>query len=361
MNRKGKEDIIAQMAWEQYSKDNDAEAFFENVSYIAFPLGFRLPYNKALVFHKTKRDKEASEQIDLAVRNFEGLLRNNRCANCKTACGNYLYRLGSIINHTLNNKEKTAEYNIKLSQYDPMTSDYDGKDYVDVFSFRRYNQYSIQDLINNEITVVFPSEMNDPFDSVYNVFREIDNLESICYEKDDALGYHDIFNYYRVRSFVKGNSIWNLKNILMWSHYTDGHKGFCIKYRLSKHFINTPTDNGYLCMNDIRYTSQPIPVNCDVNGVTAFMTKNSRWQYEHEVRLISYDVSTESPYFAHPLDKDSFVSAIYFGYKCDEKVKDTIYNMVKSKYPKCSFWQMGIDKSKNVYELKASVYKEGMQ
>ena len=347
------EDEIAQKAWEQFNKDHDADAFFKNVSSVGYALGFRLPYYKALVLHRTGRDKEAAVQIALAIKHFEGGVRNNRCnENCSAKCGNQLYRLGYIINFNVGDQNKTKLYSIKGVQYDPMRSEYDDNDYVELFSFRRYNQYSVQDLINNEITVASPSEMNDPFDSVYNLYRELDNLAFITSDKEDILGFHDMFNYYRVRSFVKGNSTNILKKIQMWSHYTDGHKGYCIKYRLSKHFINTPTENGHLCLRNIRYINNPIVARCDsIDNDTAFVTKNICWEDEQEARLISYDVSTESPFMAHPLDEASSIKAIYFGYKCDTKVKETLYNIVKRMYPNCQFKQMTIDAAKDIYEL----------
>ena len=347
------ENEIAQKAWEQFNKDHDAVAFFDNVSSRPFPNGFVLPYYKARVLHKIGNDKDAAEQIAMAIKHFEGIVRSNRCnEDCGAKCGNHLYRLGYIINYNIGDIERTRLYGIKGSQYDPMQTDYDNDEFVNLYSFRRYNHYSIQDLINNEITVVSPSEMNDPFDSIYNLYRDVDNLTSIFLDKEDIPGFNDIFKYYRVRSFVKGNTSKNIKNILMWSHYTDGHKGFCIKYRLSKHFINGSTKNGHLCLKNIRYTNQPIVARCSsIDNDTAFVTKNIRWKYEQEARLISYDVSSESPFLAHPLDEASAIRAIYFGYKCETKVKETIHNIVKSKYPKCLFKQMTIDTSKNVYDL----------
>lgn len=353
------ENEIAEKAWKQFEQDNDADAFFSNVSSVVYPFGFRLPYYKALVLHRKGRDKEAAKHIKLAISHFEGIVRNNKCdKNCNARCGNLLYRFGSIINYNIGNKDQVAVYNTKGTQYDPMPSDYADREYVNVFSFRRYNQYSIQDLINNEITVVCPSEMNDPFDSIYNLYRDIGNLEEICPTKEDIPGFHDMFNYFRVRSFVKGENVKNIKNILMWSHYADGHKGFCIKYHLSKHFIKHATPNGYLWLKNINYTNKPIAVNCaELDDNTAFSTKNSRWKYEHEVRLISYDVSTNSPYLAHPLDTDSFIDTIYFGYKCDSDTKRSIYNIVKHNNPNCSFKEMAIDTKANIYNLLIHDYE----
>ena len=143
------ENEIAEKAWKQFEQDNDADAFFSNVSSVVYPFGFRLPYYKALVLHRKGRDKEAAKHIKLAISHFEGIVRNNKCDNnCNARCGNLLYRFGSIINYNIGNKDQVAVYNTKGTQYDPMPSDYADREYVNVFSFRRYNQYSIQYIIN---------------------------------------------------------------------------------------------------------------------------------------------------------------------------------------------------------------------
>lgn len=84
--------------------------------------------------------------------------------------------------------------------------------------------------------------MNDPFDSIANLWSTESNLNNICTEEQHISSYSKSFQYFRIRSFVANKVTYDtddniLKKILMWSFYANEHKGFCIKYRLAKHFI----------------------------------------------------------------------------------------------------------------------------
>ena len=108
---------------------------------------------------------------------------------------------------------------------------------IRAFSFRKYNQFTLADLINNEITVSSSTTMNDPFDSLINLWGEEGNLSNTCNDKLHIKPMLESFKSYRIRSFCMGRGNESVKNILMWSHYADEHNGFCIKYKLSQHFI----------------------------------------------------------------------------------------------------------------------------
>lgn len=134
----------------------------------------------------------------------------------------------------------------------------DEKENAVLYSFRRFNEYTLTDLINNQITVCHSSKMNDPFDSIANIWGSEDNLRKICYSQDCDKYipiFSESFKYSRIRSFIANRETYEaddniLSNILMWSFYADEHKGFCIRYRLSKHLF-TETE---LCKELIIYS-----------------------------------------------------------------------------------------------------------
>jgi len=73
-------------------------------------------------------------------------------------------------------------------------------------------------------------------------------------------------------------------DILMWSHYADHHKGFCIeyeradsKYNFLSHFMCRPVgyENNYPNLNRV----------LDVWGINLY-TKAVEWEYEAEWRLV---------------------------------------------------------------------------
>jgi hypothetical protein len=201
-----------------------------------------------------------------------------------------------------------------------------------VFSYRNVNKFLLQDLINNELTVVSPSLFNDPVDSPFFSIIRKNKIDS------DNTPIEIAASYFKVRCFVSNISVngrqrekesclvEEYKNFLMWSHYADSHKGVCIKYKLLGEFSNGNLDSHVAShLVDVTYENSFEHKKCLKLSLTeAFATKNSCWSYENEVRLIHYDPNCNSPIKALPLGKNGNVEAVYFGLKCPPKDIETI-------------------------------------
>lgn len=237
-----------------------------------------------------------------------------------------------------------------------LKSDFE-EDYIELYSFRKYNTYTLNDLINGEITVSPSTKMNDPFDSLINLWASKENLSELSNgEHIESLS--KSFELFRIRSFCKGNKA--IKNILMWSHYADEHRGFCVKYKFSKYFIKRPETNEYkhMYLKKINYRDEKIDLKShSINTDLAFAKKDKCWEYEDEVRLISYDLDNDNEFQQIPLDKESKIEAIYFGCNCSDKDKQTVYNIISKMYDyKIQFYNMKMD-FRDVYDLKIEKYK----
>ena len=92
-------------------------------------------------------------------------------------------------------------YHFWIQQVKPHESLINKKSAI-VYSFRSYNAYFMEDLINKTITCSPPSEMNDPFDSIVSYWSKSKNLDSICNKRNNNDSYSESFDYYRIRSFV---------------------------------------------------------------------------------------------------------------------------------------------------------------
>ena len=114
-------------------------------------------------------------------------------------------------------------------------------------------------------------------------------------------------------------------NILMWSHYANQHKGFCIE------FVRLP-DN---LLGNIEVT-QPVNYHCDYPEVNPLdssgnidhsifnkmlFVKAKDWAYEKEWRL-TYDEGDRE----EPLPAD--ISSIIFGLRMPDEHKNTIRNIL---------------------------------
>lgn len=233
-----------------------------------------------------------------------------------------------------------------------------------LYSFRRFNDYSLEDLTNNTITVVSPLEMNDPFDTLMYPWIEAryKSAERIAIElgggdraKDvlrSAMVLKESMNYYRIRSFVKENKdgLKPYHNTLMWSHYADSHKGFCIKYSLSKDMQAFQNSEEYRLIRSVKYSSEAIDLDSqrEIDGLDALFLKSSDWGYENEVRLLTYITKTDSPFLSIPLDHESKIEEIYFGIKTDRKTIDSIMSSLQDRDIK--YYQMK-QNFKDIYKL----------
>ena len=97
-------------------------------------------------------------------------------------------------------------------------------------------------------------------------------------------------------------------DILMWSHYADGHRGFCLEFDTSKH----PFDRA----RQVRYTDEVPTVDpldaADLGSMAdilelMMLTKAECWSYEHEWRLVHGVAGTA--YCFEP----SALTAVYLG------------------------------------------------
>lgn len=256
-------------------------------------------------------------------------------------------------------QDKSLEYYKRSHYYKSfLKSEFGDRNSISLFSFRRYNEHSLSDLINNTITVSPSTKMNDPFDSLINLWASEEQLKQtyVNSESKHITPLCKSFKFFRVRSFCIENDKLPVRNILMWSHYAGEHTGFCIKYKLSNHFIKQEDDESnyeHMYLKRITYTDDKVNLNVStINSDLAFATKHKDWKYENEVRLIVYNPNKTDDFYGIKLDKDSEIEAIFFGYRCSEQTITTIKKLFSHKVncymPK--FYKMELNSS-NVYEL----------
>lgn len=267
-----------------------------------------------------------------------------------------IYFLAGEIYAKIGMQTRSLEYYKKSFYYKSfLKSEFEEKGTVSVFSFRKFNQYSMADLINNEITVSPSSCMNDPFDSLINLWGDEKHLQKTCTEPLHIKPLHDALDFYRIRCFCIGRGNEPVKNILMWSHYADEHKGFCIKYKLSNYFYkeDDTNENRHMYLKKIKYENVKFDLSIkSINTNLAFATKKKDWKYENEARLIVYDMNAKAPHYGISLDTNSKIEAIYLGYLCPQLTIKTIKNIFTergTKLPK--FYKMMLN-PQDVYNLQ---------
>ena len=243
--------------------------------------------------------------------------------------------------------------------------------YQSLLSFRRYSEFVLSDLIEKQLTVMPPRVMNDCIDSLFFPWAEyhektiqdrIDKEPNSARKKNLEMNLkvrkflHNSMKYYRIRAFVKPSvgSDDSIQNPLMWAHYANEHKGLAILYSFkSEEFCHVDKDQVWK-FNRIHYAQkdEKIDISKDKISITeALLTKSYDWEYENEVRLLSYDTSIEDDY--KPI-KIGTIKAVYFGIRCPKQTIDTIKSLLEGYREKVVFYKMRIDEH-DIYKLKTEI------
>jgi len=225
-----------------------------------------------------------------------------------------------------------------------------------LYRYRSLSTYAIDDILNSKITLTSIGEFNDIFDGAIHQYGTMEEIEKAAETKWTEMETHRIaahlpkyilrrddvvkpyIEHFKKESRLKFRELdylgtyvccfsKDISSTLMWAHYADSNKGFCIEYD----FNNLPIPKGDLLRKSIfpvAYTSEPIDVRdllaekgnqiyqypLDAAVLCTALNKASVWQYEQEWRIVW--VLSSLPEKDQRLTINSFVgpSKLYFGY-----------------------------------------------
>lgn len=122
-------------------------------------------------------------------------------------------------------------------------------------------------------------------------------------------------------------------DILMWSHYADSHKGFCIKLLddEKERFIQGTYQVSY---SDEFPIVNPIRDDVDVRMNKTLLTKAKHWDYEKEWRTIDHEKGTGIKKFPPHL-----LVGVIFGCKMTENHKEKIREWCADRGHSVTFYQ----------------------
>lgn len=237
------------------------------------------------------------------------------------------------------------------------------KDSVTLFQFRKFSEYTLANLLKSEITLSRPSAMNDIVDTLVLSWINSPSFGRTSKFKKHLDVYKKSFQDFRIASFCESNPSKEqiaVKNPLMWAHYADEHRGFCVEYQFDKSDFRRDDFNNLTASRifRVKYSDpgkKPIDFENSDSSLfidVGFFTKSIEWSYENEVRLIQYKPTNGNIREQYSLSPKTKVIAIYFGYRCSADIIQIIKNLLCGRNIK--FYQMDIDYS-NVHRLK---YKE---
>lgn len=241
------------------------------------------------------------------------------------------------------------------------------------FKYREVNDYTFRLLKEQELYFSNPSNFNDPFDCKdsliwrgnrekwhqflykFGMNDEVQrkNIIQNCVKKGilkDKKGdflldsrnkaYKDIkenlpFRQSDVRVYCFSK---NKDNILMWSHYANGHKGICLCFKAEQ-----KGNANFLVLDSNQYTLFPVNYQEDIpkqvnmlsnyklEDLAAFaLTKHFNWEYEDEYRLILWPEEFNGTFTKVFRKKD--LEGIIFGLNTSIEDMISIHSLVKKEY-----------------------------
>lgn len=246
-----------------------------------------------------------------------------------------------------------------------------------IYKYYRINEYLFDLLISNQLYFSSIKQFNDPYDCHFS-FKEIPTYEHFdiflkqfitkeenrqfyldLYKKNPEKCMSPIFDAMKARLDYSGICCFAKKkeNFLMWSHYSDSHRGVCLGFdydELTKQFGQ---------YDNVEYENEPYffdITNISKSIEKAILRKSTDWKYEEEVRFLMERNK------ACGFNMTS-LREINFGLKSPTRQMVSIMYLVnKLGYANCSFYKANIATSNysiafekaNFEELKKTLLKD---
>lgn len=264
-----------------------------------------------------------------------------------------------------------------------------------LYKYRPANEHTLDILRNNEIYFSFVEEFNDPFDCRVNlvlptnkeqweahakkqripediVRKSMQVLEALNFDAEKIIQQYEKSTFRTIMLYCLSEI---KDSILMWSHYSNSHRGICIGFetiidqkslciKIDDTALNNHTNPIYhrtLPVDKVKYQIKcPEPYNflvSDHNQLYEFFkTKNLDWRYEQERRITM-------PY--HDINKrlvrydKSALKEVIFGCKTSSEFKQQIIRLINDEYSAKGYnvdiLQSSIDR--NEYRLNINQFK----
>lgn len=343
------------------------------------------------------------EDYDSAIFNYEKSLYINNMPNTYCNLGNAYFNIGkpneAIANYKnaikLNKKYSDAYSNLgfiyyysndykSCLEYFRKSINYSSKNTLNIFYTldKLYDNKNIEsDTYYNYLDNIINMSINNKYNSynykrIYYKYMTIEKLETIIKENnlyddnirdpDDPVLKLDKELLQKLSNFNSKINVISLSDIndsiLMWSHYSNEHKGICIEYDFSN--IDLKSLNG--CFRKVYYSDKIVfnnknnllidnnmsPPEYTHDFLYLYHYKHNNWKYENEYKLIIYNKKSKQ------LNIVPKIKSIYFGKECDsENIQKIILLIQKFNYYKNIKLYKMKSKKENLFKLEAEIIK----
>lgn len=345
--------LYRNIAWLYYKLKNIDKAI-DYYDIAINKLGIIAYYDKAILYYNIERYDKALENMNIyCKRNSNNLssidyyhraVYNGLNDNLESAYNDFLKGLNVTPNSTKHLFEMVKllyERNKKFENkfYDLIKIILDRDFYIEnynittVYKYRSINEDTKNLILDSKARLSDYNYFNDPADPLIKLNKEALKV---------------------IEEYINNIKICSLSptydNFLMWSHYSNEHKGICIEYDISN-FKELNLNIERLIFKKVGYIPEISFGNykhilesrdLDLTNsrfISLFYLKHKNWQYENEYRFIA---DTKEEYIHLP------IKAIYFGMNSSDDDIKLIKSLVKDDTVK--FYKMKSDEN-NLFNL----------
>ena len=200
------------------------------------------------------------------------------------------------------------------------------------------------------------SQLNDPCEGLISIDdyqEQIENLKKIFYQHSDNLAlieqsFQNIINMKDTKLGIFSLSK-RYDDELLWAHYANSHKGFCIEYDLDQLLAKQNPKHRFF---DIQYLdkiqnldfSQALDQGDSDQLIKKMLGyKSQRWEYEQELRIITENQGINTYDYRA-------VKAIYFGLKTPNEEIEQVIETLQGR--KIKYFQMHLKPNSFQFEAK---------
>ena len=243
-----------------------------------------------------------------------------------------------------------------------------------LYKFRDFSDFTDKIILNSEFYFASPKRFNDPFDCNLSYRQNYTQEEILAkyvyltsklpFTKEEFINKYGLELEEFLEKYPKLNDtlvsklgILSLsksnKNITMWSHYANEHKGLAFELHVDEddEFFHGYGVVEYKEKYDLLSYTNLTP---EKDYEKLFLTKYTDWEYEEEIRIIDYQKNGIRKF------NKNVLKTIYFGYRADEtNIKKIIQLCQLNGFEHVIFKKAKIISGKfelDFYEIDKSVY-----
>lgn len=170
-------------------------------------------------------------------------------------------------------------------------------------------------------------------------------VEQAQKEHKSAIEHTRNLGIYSTSADIPNDERSHIANMIMWSLYADGFKGFCIKYNAKELYrslgeLNAADKFSYTKVN---YVTSPHEIDLfslvhkgNIEYLKALQCKHEQWEHECECRILCTSTGLKE------ISQKS-IEAIYFGDKISDKNEIDLIEIMQQSFPNTPLFRVKLD------------------